>query len=99
MSLDIKVWTCTACQLTIDMPPEYPTTPYTDALMWIREHRFAHLVAALQGASDEELMGMSGDEPERADPVQYEDVEPILAGVTELLKADLPRARRIQDNG
>ncbi|KKL66030.1 hypothetical protein LCGC14_2149100, partial [marine sediment metagenome] len=24
MSQDIKVWTCTACQLTVDIPPEYP---------------------------------------------------------------------------
>ncbi|KKL16525.1 hypothetical protein LCGC14_2494740, partial [marine sediment metagenome] len=62
MNQDIKVWTCTACQLTVDIPPEYPITPYTDALMWIREHRFAHLVSALEKASDEELMGMSGDE-------------------------------------
>ena len=99
MNQDIKVWTCTACQLIVDIPPEYPIAPYTDALMWIREHRFAHLVSALEKASDEELMGMSGDEPERTDPVQTEDVEPVLAGITELLKADLPRARRIQNNG
>jgi len=118
MSQDIKVWTCTACQLTVDIPPEYPITPYTDALMWIREHRFAHLVSALEKASDEELMGMSGDQdrtnpwaqgdlrafpsftpPSSPDPVQTEDVEPVLAGITELLKADLPRARRGQNNG
>ena len=96
MSLDIKVWTCTACQLTVDIPPEYPIAPYTDALMWIREHRFAHLVSALEKASDEELMGMSGGaEVGRLDPVQTEDVGPVLAGVTELLKDDLPRARRV----
>ena len=104
MSQDIKVWTCTACQLTVDIPPEYPIEPYTDALMWIREHRFAHLVSALEKASDEELMGMSGDKVDDGDyhkvfsPVQTEDVGPVLAGVTELLKADLPRARRRQNN-
>ena len=92
---DAKVWHCGHCPLTVDIPPEYPTTPYIDALMWIREHRFAHLVSALEKASDEELMGMSGDEPEPTDPVQTEDVGPVLAGVTELLKADLPRAQRV----
>ncbi|KKK70017.1 hypothetical protein LCGC14_2928240 [marine sediment metagenome] len=108
MSQDIKVWTCTACQLTVDIPPEYPIAPYTDALMWIREHRFAHLVSALEKASDEELMGMSGDQDSTnpwgsgdanaipvTPPVESEDLGPVLAGITELLKVDLPRAQRV----
>ena len=130
MSTDIRTWRCGKCQLTVDIPPEYPTTPYIDALMWIREHRFAHLVSALEQATEEELLGMSGDEgstnpwaqgdphaipvtpPASLDPVQTddgdyhnvfrpveaEDAGYVLAGITELLKADLPRARRRQNN-
>ena len=109
MSTDIRTWRCGKCPYTVDIPQEDTYTLFIDTLMRIREHRFAHLVSALEKASDEELMGMSEDgwmEQEdtfgglpNTEPVQYEDVEPVLAGVTELLKADLPRARRIQNNG
>ena len=98
MNQDAKVWHCGHCQLTVDIPPEYPTTPYIDALMWIREHRFAHLVDALTAATDEEMMALTDDEPdEREDlgAVVGEDAGYILAGVKELLRDDLPRAQRV----
>ena len=81
-----------------------------DALMRIREHRFAHLVDALTAATDEEIMALTDDEPNKREdvddgdyhkvfrPVVAEDAGYVLAGITELLKADLPRARRIQSN-
>ncbi len=99
MTQDAKEWHCGHCPLTVDIPPEYPTTPYIDALAWIREHRFAHLVSALEQATEEELMVLCDGEPEHSEPVQAEDTAYVLAGVTELLKADLPRARRRQNNG
>ncbi|KKL05813.1 hypothetical protein LCGC14_2602250 [marine sediment metagenome] len=97
MSTDIRTWRCGKCQLTVDIPPEYPTTPYLDVLMWIREHRFAHLVDALAAATDEEILVLADDEPnEREDhgAVVGEDAGYVLAGITDLLRDDLPRARK-----
>jgi hypothetical protein len=44
---------------------------------------------------------MADDEPEKREypPVVAEDAGYILAGVKELLRDDLPRARRRQNNG
>ena len=55
-------------------------------------------------ATDEEIMALTDDEPnesnesnEREYPaVEGEDAAYVLAGITELLKDDLPRARREQ---
>jgi hypothetical protein len=101
MSTDLETWHCGKCPYSVLIPwQELSPREYADVLMRVREHRFAHLVDALQTATDEELMGMSGDdesdEREGADPVESEDTPYVLAGVTELLKADLPRARKEQ---
>ena len=100
---DLETWRCGKCPYSVLLPwEELSPREYLDVLMRIREHRFAHLVSALETADDEELMRMSGDdEPERTkstDPVEAEDTAYVLAGVTELLKDDLPRARRTQNN-
>lgn len=107
---DLKTWTCGHCQRTILVPP-MGSGGYFDALYRIREHRFGHLVEALNHGSDEDLWGLSGDEPADATaevdrtlqwslapdtpPVDSDDVAPVLAGITELLRADLPRARKM----
>jgi hypothetical protein len=85
----------------VDLPQEDGDTLFTDILMRIRGHRFAHLVDALSAATDEEMMAMADDEPEKREypPVVAEDAGYILAGVKELLKANLPRARRRQNDG
>jgi hypothetical protein len=97
MSTDIRTWRCGKCPYTVDIPPEDNYTLYVDILMRIREHRFAHLVDALSAATNEEIMALTDDEPnEREDPgaVVGEDTAYVLAGITELLKDDLPRARK-----
>ncbi len=102
MSTDIRTWRCGKCPYTVDIPPEDTYAQYVDTLMRIREHRFAHLVDALTAATDEEILVLTDDEPNKREDlgaVVAEDVEPVLAGVAKLLKADLPRARRIQNNG
>jgi hypothetical protein len=101
MSTDIRTWRCGKCPYSIDIPQEDGEMRFTDILMRIREHRFAHLVDALSAATDEEMMAMADDEPNKREypPVVAEDAGYILAGVKELLKADLPRARRRQNNG
>ena len=99
MSTDIRTWRCGKCPYTVDIPPEDSYAPFIDTLMRIREHRFAHLVDALSGATDDEIMALSDDEPsKREDPgaVEGEDTAYVLAGITELLKDDLPRARKEQ---
>ena len=99
---DIETWSCGKCPYTVDVPPEDSYSQFIDTLMRIREHRFAHLVDALSAATDEETLALCDDEPGGAkstEPVQAEDAAYVLAGITELLKDDLPRARRIQNNG
>ncbi|KKM83069.1 hypothetical protein LCGC14_1313220 [marine sediment metagenome] len=100
MSTDIRTWRCGKCPYTVDIPQEDTFTYlFADTLLRIREHRFAHLVDALTAATDEELIGLTDDEPnEGEDPgaVVGEDAGYVLAGITELLKDDLPRARKEQ---
>ncbi len=102
MSTDIRTWRCGKCPYTVDIPPEDGGMLLTDSLMQIREHRFAHLVDALTAATDEEIMALADDEPdEREDhgAVEGEDAAYVLAGIKELLRDDLPRARKEQNNG
>ncbi len=97
MSTDLRTWRCGKCGYTLSIPPEDNYEPYIDTLMRIREHRFGHLVDALTSATDDEIMALTDDEPsKREDPgaVEGEDAAYVLAGITELLKDDLPRARR-----
>ena len=97
MSTDIRTWRCGKCPYTVDIPPEDTYAMFIDTLMRIREHRFAHLVDALSAATDDEIMALTDDEPsKREDPgaVEGEDAAYVLAGITELLKDDLPRARK-----
>ncbi|KKN01745.1 hypothetical protein LCGC14_1124710 [marine sediment metagenome] len=95
MSTDIRTWRCGKCPYTVDIPPEDTYTLFVDTLMRIREHRFAHLVDALTAATDEEIMALADDEPNKKEDhgaVVGEDAGYVLAGITELLKSDLPRA-------
>ena len=101
MSTDLETWACPKCHYKVIIPwEELSPSNYADVLMRIREHRFAHLVDALSAATDEEIMALTDDEPdksnEREDPgaVEGEDAAYVLAGITELLKDDLPRARK-----
>ncbi len=97
MSTDIRTWKCGKCPYTMDIPPEDTYILFIDTLMRIREHRFAHLVDTLTSATDDEIMALTDDEPDkREDPgaVEGADAAYVLAGITELLKDDLPRARR-----
>ncbi len=97
MSTDIRTWKCGKCPYTVDIPPEDTYALYIDTLMRIREHRFAHLVDALTAATDEETMALTDDEPDKREElgaVVGEDTAYVLVGITELLKDDLPRARR-----
>ena len=103
MSTDLETWACPKCHYKVIIPwEELSPNNYANVLIGIREHRFSHLVDALTEATDEEIMALTGDEPnEREDPgaVEGEDAAYVLAGITELLKDDLPRARRDKDNG
>ena len=91
---DLKVWSCGHCSYTLDLPPEDNYAQYIDALERVREHRFGHLADAMMSATDEELHRLCEDEPGSSEPVEAEDAAYVLAGVAELLKADLPRARK-----
>ena len=54
----------------------------------------------VEAATDSELLDLCDDKPASTDPVCGEDAAYILAGVTELLEADLPRAREeVWNNG
>ena len=107
---ELKVWTCNHCGIEVVLPSdETEYDAFLDTIMRIREHRFAHLVEALMAESDEEMLGLCEDEPAGESysgqsgpyytatvaPVGQEDVAPILAGIEELLRADLPRARQL----
>ena len=92
---DLKTWRCGHCPLTFDIPSERYGYEYADAIARVREHRFGHLVSALESESDDELWRLCDDEPASSDPILPEDKECILAGITELLRADLPRARQL----
>ncbi len=103
---DLRTWTCGHCKRTILVPP-MGEVGYPDALARIREHRFGHLTDALMHGSDEDLWGLSGDEPgdyespetgfehpmsEIQVPVDADDLAPVLEGIEGLLRDDLPRA-------
>ena len=99
---DPNTWKCGHCSFNIPLPPPEAYL-YDIALEYIRNHRLEHLIVALEGATDEDLIGLCGDEPgwdeqgvsrQRSDPVRGEDVAYVLAGIERLLKADLPRARK-----
>jgi len=136
---EIRDWKCGHCGLVIDLPDhDTERDLFVDAMNRIREHRLAHLVAALESGSDRELTGLCEDEPaeplipscwvdefdeavarateSEAGPitldnissamerlwhsghgprVDSDDVAPVLAGITELLRDDLPRARKL----
>ena len=90
MSTDLQAWDCNKCPFSVLVPwEELSPREYADVLMRIREHRFAHLVSALETANDEELMRMSGDEDEETPdygPVLADDAEPILEGIEKMLR-------------
>ena len=101
MSTDLETWACNKCHYKVIIPwQELSPREYAGVLMGIREHRFGHLVDALTEATDEEIMTLTDDEPDDGDyhkvfrPVEGEDAAYVLAGITELLKDDLPRARK-----
>jgi len=110
LSLEPKTWQCGHCSYSLPLPSQN-TVVYTDTLMRIREHRFAHIVDALESESDTDILQLCEDESsplgetveERirdldkrtgSGPVEAEDAAYILAGITALLRDDLPRARR-----
>ena len=95
MMHDPNTWKCGHCTFNIPLPPPEAYL-YDIALEYIRNHRLEHLIVAIEGATDEDLLALCGDEPESTEPVATEDTAYVLAGVTELLKADLPRARKEQ---
>ncbi len=96
MSTDLETWACNKCPYKVLIPwEELSPRDYANVLMGIREHRFAHLVSALETANDEELMRMSGDEdadeeaPSRVDtsPVRADDAAPIIKGIEQMLRS------------
>ena len=107
MRPDLKAWTCAQCERTVLVPPE-GDDGHLDTILRIREHWLGHMVDTLMHCSDEDLWGLSGDEskPEWYEdeqgvsrpcdkPVDSDDLAPVLAGIEELLRDDLPRAKRV----
>ena len=94
---DIKTWKCGHCPFTLPLPPPAAYL-YDLTVQVIREHRLSHLIVVLAGATDDDLLGMCEDKPVNYDLVRGGDAKPVLAGIERLLKDDLPRARKEQDN-
>lgn len=97
---EIRDWKCGHCGLVVDLPDhETEYDLFVAALNHIREHRWAHLVTAFESGSDRELMRLCEDDDpvvcQPVGPVGSDDVTPVLEGITELLRDDLPRARRL----
>ena len=96
---DLKTWRCGHCPYTIVLPTEHDASKlYIDVLIRIREHRFGHLVSALESESDDDILRLCGDEPVSSDPtgpILPEDKALIMAGIEGLLRDDLPRAKRV----
>ena len=69
MSPELKRWQCGRCGLAVDLPDhETEYDQFIDVMNRIREHRWAHLVTALESESNEEFLGVCEDKP--ADPLQ-----------------------------
>ena len=95
----VETWNCGKCHYKVIIPwQELSPRDYANVLMGIREHRFAHLVSALETATDEELMRMSGDGdvdeeapefPNGVDtgPVRVDDAAPIIKGIERMLRS------------
>ena len=92
---NIKTWKCGHCPFTLPLPSQWDYL-YPLALQIVHDHRLRHLAMALEDATDDDLLDLSGDKPVSYDLVRGGDAKPVLAGIERLLKDDLPRARKEQ---
>lgn len=86
-------WTCEHCGVDVWLPDKVSDPLlHAQGILWIREHRFGHLVDMLENASDEELRGMSGED--ETTPIINEDAGPAVAKAESMLKGVLPFMQR-----
>lgn len=80
-------WTCEHCGVDVYLPDKVSDPLlHAQGLIWIRNHRFGHLVDILENASDEELLELASGPDPTAEPITSEDAGPAVVEAERIVR-------------